>query len=75
MYTIRNTLNFPDYLKHFFQVLGVPFKFQDRIHVKQVIIPYQKCRLQLLKKSFVPDVINQWNWLQIEAVDTTSFNI
>ena len=49
----------PDYLKQIFQVLGGPF--EDTIHVQCNTSDYSipKCRLQVFKKSFVPDVINQ----------------
>ena len=57
----------------FFQVLGG--LFQDTIHVTQVIILYQSVDCKYLKKSFVPDVINQWNLLQIEAREATALTI
>ena len=70
MYKIRNNL-VPDYLKQIFQVLAGGGPFQDTIHVTQVIILYQSVDCKFLKKSFVPDVINQWNLLQIEAREAT----
>ena len=40
-----------------------------------MIIPYQNVDYKFLKKSFVPDVINQWNLLQKEAREATSLTI
>ena len=45
---------------------------QGRCHMCRIM---KKRIISSFKKSFVPDVINQWNLLQIDARETTSLNI
>ena len=72
--TMYNILNYlvPDYLKTNFSNCsggGGSIPRCNTRNTSDYSIP--KCRLQVSKKSFVPDVINQWNWLQIEARKAT----
>ena len=43
------------------------YPYQDTIHVTQVTIPFQNVEYKFVKKSNVPDVINQLNLFKIDA--------
>ena len=43
------------------------YPYQDTIHVTQVTIPFQNVECKFVKKSYVPDVINQLNLFKINA--------
>ena len=72
MYKIHNNL-VPDYLKQIFPSTRGSLSRYNTRNTSDYSIP--KCRLQVFKKSFVPDVINHWNLLQIEAREATSLTI
>ena len=72
MYKIHNNL-VPDYLKQIFPSTRGSLSRYNTRNTSDYSIP--KCRLQIFKKSLVPDVINHWNLLQIEAREATSLTI
>lgn len=70
MYEIHNNL-VPDYLKNIFpstRSLESNYKTRNR---EDYTIP--KCRLEIFKKSFVPDTINKWNSLSLVTGNNSSF--
>lgn len=70
MYKIHNNL-VPEYLKNIFpstRSLESNYNTRNR---EDYTIP--KCRLELFKKSFVPDTINKWNSLSLITRNNSSF--
>lgn len=70
MYKIHNNL-VPDYLKEIFPSIRTLESNYNTRNREDYTIP--KCRLEIFKKSFVPDTINKWNSLSLLIRNNSSF--
>lgn len=70
MYKIHNNLA-PDYLKEIFPSIRTLESNYNTRNREDYTIP--KCRLEIFKKSFVPDTINKWNSLSLLIRNNSSF--
>ena len=71
MYKVHHNL-VPDYLKSIFPATRRNESKYDTRNREDYTIP--RCRLEIFKKSFVPDTINQWNSLSITTRNSISFS-
>ena len=71
MYKVHNNL-VPDYLKHIFSSTRSRESKYNTRNRNDYTIP--KCRLELYRKSFVPDTINKWNSLNVSVKNKPSFS-
>ena len=71
MYTVHNNL-VPDYLKHIFPSTRRRESKYNTRNREDYTIP--KCRLELYRKSFVPDTIKKWNNLNVSVRNNPSFS-